>query len=199
MVRSDGSGHEHHAIAIPASQVGQVFEDFFGVEDGADDKLQLVLTFGHQRFDDLRGISQCFVFANPGFGGVAHGAGVAQFGADRPQVARQLSVDGSGRFDRDVFAALFELFAQFGQGIEDHGFATGDDSVFDSKVLDLAEDFRNAEAVSFGFPGCVAGIAEPAAQIASAGSYENARCPGQETFSLNTLKNLGNPDQSTAF
>lgn len=51
---------------------------------------------------------------------------------------------------------------------------------------------------AFGFPGCVAGIAIPAAQIATAGADKNAGGSGQETFTLYALKNLGNPDQSAA-
>lgn len=48
---------------------------------------------------------------------------------------------------------------------------------------------------AFGFPGCIAGIAIPAAQIATAGADKNTGGSGQETFTLYALKNLGNPDQ----
>jgi hypothetical protein len=65
------------------------------------------------------------------------------------------------------------------------------------KSIDFVKDILNAVGVTFGFPGSVTGIAEPAAQVAAAGANEDARSPGEEPFSLNALENLGNPDQST--
>lgn len=138
------------------------------------------------------------MLADPSFRRETDGIGVAQFGADRPQVAQAIAIESPSRFDRDVLAALFEFPAQFGQGLEDHWLAAGEDHVFDPKVFDLPQDFLGAAVLSLGFPRSIAGIAVPAAQIATAGPNEDAGRSGQKTFSLNALKNLGNPYQSRA-
>ena len=192
----DPSGHEHHAMAIEASQVRQVLTDFFGIQNRSYHKLELILTFGHQRLDDLGCIAYRIVFANPGLGGVPNRAGIAQLGADRPQIASYIAVDRAGRLDRDVFATLLEFFAQFRKIVEDHRFAAGEHHMLDPKRFDLMHDFLDAVARAFGFPGCIAGVAVPAAQVAAARADEDARSPSEKTFTLDALKYLGNPDQS---
>jgi len=69
--------------------------------------------------------------------------------------------------------------------------------VLDAKPLDLTEDLLDAEAISLGLPRSIRGIAKPAPEIAAARSDENTRRAGQKTFTLNTLENLGNPEQTT--
>lgn len=138
------------------------------------------------------------MLANPLLACIAQGVRVAQLGADRPEVAGSLAVDRTGRLDRHMLTTHFEFAAQFGQGLEDHRLSAGEHNVLDSKALDLFEDFRDAVGGSFGFPGGIAGVAIPTAEIAAAGTDENAGRSGQETFTLYALKNLGNPDQSAA-
>jgi hypothetical protein len=193
----DPSGHEQDPMAIPASQMRQVLEDFLGVQDRSDDKLQLIIPLGHQRFDDLRCIADRFVLANPGLANVIDGAGIAQFRTDRPKVAIDLAIECTCRFDRDVLTALLELLAELSERLEDHRLTAGDHHMFAPKHIDLAQYFLDLVRVPFGLPGSVSGIAEPASQVAAAGANEDARSPGEEPFSLNALENLGNPDQST--
>lgn len=71
------TGHEHYAGAIQGLEVLQVFEDFFGVEDGSYHKLQLVFTSQHEGLDDLGGEASSVVSVGPGLVGKADGAGVA--------------------------------------------------------------------------------------------------------------------------
>jgi len=193
----DPSGHEQDPMAIPASQMRQVLEDFLGIEDRSDDKLQLIIPLGHQRFDDLRCIADRFVLANPGIANVIDGAGIAQFRTDRPKVAIDLAIECSCRLDRDVLTPLLEFLAELSERLEDHRLTAGDHHMLAPKSIDFVKDILNAVGVTFGFPGSVTGIAEPASQVAAAGANEDARSPGEEPFSLNALENLGNPDQST--
>lgn len=199
MIGLGSARHEHDSVTIVATQVRKVFENFFGIQDGADDELDLILSFGHQRLDHLGRVPESFVFANPSFTCIAFGVGVAEFGADRPEVATCVSIEGTCCLDRDVFTSAFQFTAKIRQGFEDHRFSPGDHDVFDPKVFDLPKDFFDAQGVTFGFPGRVAGIAIPTAQIAAAGANKNARRTSQEAFALNALENLGNPDQSMAF
>ena len=193
----DSSWHKHHAMSIPFPQVRQILEDFLGIEDRSDDKLQLIIPLGHQRFDDLRCIADRFVLANPGLANVIDGAGIAQFRTDRPKVAIDLAIECSCRLDRDVLTALLEFLAELSERLEDHRLTAGDHHMLAPKHIDLAQYFLDLVRVPFGFPGSVSGIAEPASQVAAAGAHEDARSPGEEPFSLNALENLGNPDQST--
>jgi hypothetical protein len=51
----------------------KVFEYFFGIQDGANDELELILSFSHQRLDHLGRVSESFVFANPSLTCIAFG------------------------------------------------------------------------------------------------------------------------------
>lgn len=78
------TGHEHDTVAIACVEVLQVFEDFFGVEDGSYHKLQLVFTASHEGLDDLGCEASGVVTVDPRIIGIAYGARVAEFWADGP-------------------------------------------------------------------------------------------------------------------
>lgn len=190
------SRHEQDSIVRPAFENAKVFQDLFGIEYGTDDELELVLASSHQRFHDGRGISPLLMISNPLRGCIADRRRVAQLGADRPQVANAISVDSSSGFDRDVFALSIQLRAQFGEFLKYHRLATGDHHVLDSPIADPIQDGTDCERLSLGVPGRIPGVAEPATQIASAGTDENTRRAGEDAFPLDAAENLGDSNHN---
>lgn len=134
------TGHEHDTIAIPVVEVLKVFEDFFGIEDGSYHKLQLVFTATHERLNDLGGEASGVVSVDPGFVGVSDGARVAEFRADGPEVTLCGLVDGACGFDGQMFTASADSGGKFGDFIEDHRFAAGEDDVSNFRLFDGLED-----------------------------------------------------------
>lgn len=115
----------------------EIFQNLFGIQDRSYNKFELIIPLSHERLDHLGRIPNRLMLAHPLVACISQGIRVAEFRADRPEIARDWSVDRPGSFDRHMLATHFEFSAQIGQGIEYHRFATGDDDVFDAKVLDL--------------------------------------------------------------
>lgn len=184
--------HHQDAVAIPGMEFAQVLQDFLGIENRAHHKLELILTAGHQRLNHMRRVASRVMLSNPFFGRVACWGRVAEFGADRPQVALAIPIDCSCRFDGDVFVHGFESLAQFPEVFEDHRLAAGENHMSDLPTARRIEDGGHGHGVPFGIPGCVARVAEPATKIAAAGADEDTRCPRKKPFPLDAPENLRN-------
>lgn len=204
------TGHEHHPIWGPATESLEVLEDFFGIEDRSYHKLQLVFASCDQGLDDMGGIATCIVSTNPCVVGVADGGRVTEFWADGPKVAFDLleriggvlvfpcwgDAHGSCGFDRQMLAAGADCGGEFPDFVEDHRFAAGEHDVSNTRSIDLLKDIFDALLGAFGFPGSVAGIAEPASQIAAARADKQAWGARKHSFALNTFKDFCDANQS---
>lgn len=191
---SGTSRHHQNVFSFPASQLLQVFQDFFGVQDRSDNEFQLVIPQSHQVFDDLGGMTTSVVVSNPFLARHADGSGVAEFWADGPEIAFPVPFNRTGRFDGDMLMGRSERLNQFSDFIEQSWFSTGDHNMIASESGDAIQNFGDLQVVAFGFPGCVPRVAKPATQIASARPHKDARGAREFPLALDAMKNLRNPD-----
>ena len=125
---------------------------------------------------------------------VADGSRVGEFRADRHQVALQFPINRAGGFDGDDLAHLVKAVGEFDNGVEEHGFSTGEDDMIDVLRRDLGNDFVESLGWSFGFPGGVWGVAPDAAEVASADTDESGGDSGPDSFALDGVKYFGNAE-----
>ena len=57
--------HHENTVARPALEFRQVLERFFRVENGSDNKFELVFSARHEGLHDVGSVAPCFVVLNP--------------------------------------------------------------------------------------------------------------------------------------
>lgn len=191
---SGSPGHHQNVFSLPASQLLQVFQDFFGVQDRSDNEFQLVITQSHQVFDYLGSMTTSVVVSNPFLARHADGSGVTEFWADGPEIASPVPLNRTGRFDGDMLMGCSERLNQLPDFIEQGWFSTGDHNMIASVSADAIQNFSELQMVTFGLPRCVPRVAKPATQIASARPHKDARGAREFPLALDAMKNLRNPD-----
>lgn len=134
------------------------------------------------------------VVANPFIARHADRRGVAQFGADRPEIAIPVAIDSSSCLNRYVLSSRLATLHHFSNFVEDRRLASGDDDMITGKRIDPIEDAGNRKGVPLGLPRCVACVAEPTSQIAAARPDKDARGSRELSLALDAMKNLRNPD-----
>jgi len=110
--------------------------------------------------------------------------GVGQLGAEAGEVAFHVLEDRAGGFDGEVLAGGPKGAGQFFHVRSDHRFAAGQDDVPGGVFAGLGEDFLDVHAAAFDGPGRVRRVAPGAAEIAAAGTDEDAGHAGQPAFAL---------------
>lgn len=105
-------------------------------------------------------------------------------------------MDGSSGLDGDVSFFDMELFAKFTQLLKNHGFSAGDHNVGGCPFGGCIDNCIHIPGVPLGFPGGVSGVAEPASEVASAGSNEDAGGACQFALTLDAVENFRDPDHA---
>ena len=83
-----------------------------------------------------------------------------------------------------------KLRAEFADLIENHRLPTSDYDVRGWPLVDRGYDRVDGPRFPFWLPGRVASVAEPAAEVATAGPNENAGGPCKAAFPLDAVKNF---------
>jgi hypothetical protein len=170
-------GHEIDLVGV--DRLGKVAFD--GMDDrldfvdgsvvfGSYDKFKLEVMVSDELGDNLR-LEACFFMAlvPVPWRRVGRG-GVGRFWANAHECTGNLSVDGTGRFDRDGGVGKFG--GEGGNGLKEEGFAAGNDDVAVAEGVDLVFDFGEGQGGALGVPGGVGGIAPDATEVASTDTDE---------------------------
>ena len=178
------------------ADVAQKQLNFFQVAGGGDDKFQLEWVAGYPFPDDGRLPAELFVLLLPGSRQSLVGRGIAEFGAERSQVAgNALGRDGGGGFDGDVLASCAKCSRKFADALGNHRFATGEHAVGRGVRQYVGNDLIHRHFRAFWVPGGIHGIAPVAPEITARCANEDGRDAGEFPFALNRIKNLGNEHQ----
>ena len=89
-----------------------------------------------------------------------------------------------------MFSQAFEFRTKDRALVEDHWLAASQHDMVNGPFLYLLNDFVDTDRVSFRFPGSIAGVTKPAAQVAAAGPNENAWGTREDSLPLDTTKNF---------
>ena len=122
--------------------------------------------------------SACFMQLVPArmFFGV--GSTALQFRADRHQIALDITIDGTGRFDRQVQTSISQRFGQADRIRWQHRLAASQYDMRQPRIDCGLNNLVNAYKFAGWFPRRVRGIAEPTAKITAAGADKIAFCAG---------------------
>ena len=165
--------------------------DFVVVSRRIDHELDLnLLRAIDQSTHHIDGQPACFMQLVPArvFCGV--GSTALQFGADRHQIALDVTIDGTCRFNRQVQTSSSQRFGQTDRIRRQHRFAAGQHHMRQPRIDCGLNNLVNALMFAGWFPRRVRRIAEPAAEITAAGADKIAFRTGQYAFTLPTGKSF---------
>ena len=131
-------------------------------------------------------------------GGVV-GGGVGEFGGDGHEIAGKVAVEGSGGLDGDLLAEGAAALGEGRHGVEEEGFAPGEDDMGHSEAVDLVEDALDGHNGAFGVPRGVGGVAPDATQVTPARADEGGGDARPDAFSLDGGEDLGDAEVAQGF
>jgi len=160
-------GHKEHSVTIYFGQCAKVAFYLVHVFRPVDHEFDLVRIFADKPPNDVRLVSPALVLFPPPRMKFSVGRGIAEFGADRHEMALDRPIYRARRFHRHVVAAIGQMPCERDNLGKHHRFAARQHDMASGKVFHTTEDLLDGEKRALRFPACVRGITEPAPEVAS--------------------------------